>query len=94
MEANKKAISDMMNDLSIDESLDLVNFMISLHNIKSDTINQNLKSQFKVGDKVKINHNNGDETLGIIIKIMPKNIKVEANEYEHWTESPNVLTLI
>ena len=94
MEANKKAISDMMNDLSIDESLDLVNFMISLHNIKSDTINQNLKSQFKVGDKVKINHNNGDETLGIIIKIMPKNIKVEANEYEHWTVSPNVLTLI
>lgn len=54
---------------------------------------------FKVGDKVRFGRVNGEQTLGVIVKILRKNVKVRQLEARGtygagtvWTVSPTLVT--
>ena len=66
----------------------------TIFNTARKILREETKGQFKVGDKVKINHNKISEGLEFkITKINRKNIKVicTSNRFNNYTVSPNFL---
>jgi len=66
----------------------------TIFNTAVKILREETKGQFKVGDKVKINHNKINEGLEFkIVKINRKNIKVTctSNKFSNYTVSPTFL---
>ena len=76
------------------EDLDLIQ---DVFNAKRITLRADQKSQFGVGDKVKINHKTVSPNLLFeVIKINRKNIKVVSvdNKFNSYTVSPSLIEKI
>ena len=88
----KKTIKLMLDGLSIEDSSELTDYMIVLHNDKVRQRNAEVKNQFAVGDKVIVKSSRNGDFEAIIEKIMPKNIRVKRqNPIQMWDVSPTLL---
>lgn len=88
----KKNIRIMLADLSVEDSSELTDFMIRLHNEKVRERNAKAKMQFEIGDKVIVKSQRGEHFEAIIEKIMQKNIRVKReNPIQVWDVSPTLL---
>ena len=88
----KKNIRIMLADLSVEDSSELTDFMIKLHNEKVRERNAQAKMQFEVGDKVIVKSQRNEHFEAIVEKIMQKNIRVQRqNPIQMWDVSPTLL---
>ena len=94
--ADRKAIRELLEGKTQQESSDLVDYAIALHNDLVRRINEEVKNTFSVGDRVIVKSKKaGNDFEGIIEKIMVKNIRVRRLDvHQMWDCSPALLTKI
>ena len=94
--AERKVIRELLEGKTEQESSDLVDYAIALHNDLVRKINEDVKNQFSIGDKVIVKSKKaGTDFEGVIEKIMVKNIRVRRLDvHQMWDCSPNLLTKI
>ena len=75
-----------LNDEEVSEAWELLRARNRMNQMET-------KGTFSVGDRVEFNGKHGERIAGLIIKIMRKNIKVQAIEGSSsvWTVSPTFL---
>jgi hypothetical protein len=93
---DRKIIKELLEGKTEQESSELVDYAIELHNDLIRRINEDVKNNFSIGDKVIVKSKKaGTDFEGVIEKIMVKNIRVRRLDvHQMWDCSPALLTKI
>ena len=97
----KKAISNNTVEIDIAELINEMpqNALITVHNMIVDRLRflqrqqaQQTMGQFRIGDTVCFNTNDGKTITGILVKMNKKSVTVHTEDGHSWNVAPQLLT--